>query len=255
MERPKVVVIQEASLDGKLAVSSDQPLLFGDERWDYIRIGKSHDILKSLMMEMSVQATLEGSNSFIRAFDKPEILPPIKSNVSNLYKDYLPKEILNRRDHRGWFIAADGKGRVRWMYKDGYPGDDFWDGWRLLVLVSNGTPAEYLSYLQNESIPYLVSGVERIDFKEAFEKIKIKLGVETIMSTAGGELNGHLLKSGLVDEINIEFLPGIIGGGENPSLFSGYSLSNEESPITLDLISFSAQTGGRIWVRYKVNQP
>ena len=71
MKRPKVIIIQEASLDGKLAVSSGQPLLYGDERWDSIRIGSGPNILKSLMLEMTVQATLEGSNSFVREYDQP----------------------------------------------------------------------------------------------------------------------------------------------------------------------------------------
>ena len=140
------------------------------------------------------------------------------------------------------------------MYKDGYPGDDFWTGWHLLVLVSNNSPVEYLAYLQKEFIPYLVSGVERIDFKQALEKMKRKLSVDTLLSTAGGVLNGHLLKIGLVDEVNIEFLPGIIGGGETPSLFSSYLLSENDVPIQLDLLSVSTHAGGRIWVRYKVRQ-
>jgi len=206
------------------------------------------------MLEMNVQATLEGSNSFVREGDQPEPLPSIKSVPSYLYNDFLPEIILNRRNHKGCFIAADSRCRVRWMYKDGYPGDDFWTGWHLLVLVTYNSPAEYLTYLQTDSIPYLVSGVERIDFKQALEKMKGELNVDTLFSTASGVLNGHLLKNGLVDEVNIEFLPGIIGSGEVPSLFTGYFLSEDDVPTKLGLLSVSAHEGGRIRVHYKVRQ-
>ena len=36
MNRPKVVVLNSASVDGKIAVSSELPPLCGDERWQAI---------------------------------------------------------------------------------------------------------------------------------------------------------------------------------------------------------------------------
>jgi riboflavin biosynthesis pyrimidine reductase len=252
MNKPEVIVVQEASVDGKLAVSSDRPLLYGDERWNRLRGTKSFDLFKWLMNNRGVQATLEGSNSFVREGDIPNELSPYKEKPTSLYDDFLPQEIIEREDHRGWFIAVDSCGRIRWVYKDGYPGDDTWTGWHAMVLVSKSTPPSYLFYLQQEFIPYLVCGDVKVDLGSALEKLSTKLDVKTLLSTAGGVLNGILLKNGLVDEINIEFLPGIIGGDESPSLFKGYSISENGNPTKLKFLSSTTQSGGQVWLRYKV---
>jgi len=252
MDRPAVIIVQEASIDGKLAVSSDRPLLYGDERWEKMRGIRSFELFKWLMNNLSIQATLEGSNSFLRESDAPEPLPPFDGDPVFLYQDFLPKEIMQRSGHRGWFIAVDSRGRIRWVYKDGYPGDDTWKGWHVLVLVSQNTPPSYLAYLRRELIPYLACGVERVDLVAAFDKIGNILDVKTLLSTAGGTINGLLLKSGLVDEINVEFLPGVIGGSDPPSLFSGHKLEGERNPALLELLSCMVQSGGQVWLRYKV---
>jgi 2,5-diamino-6-(ribosylamino)-4(3H)-pyrimidinone 5'-phosphate reductase len=252
MDRPKVIIIQEASLDGKLAVSPDRPLLFGDERWEMIRGTRNSNLFKWLMTVNCIQATLEGSNSFVRETDTHEKLSPFVGDKKRLYMDYLPEGIVHREGHCGWFMAVDGRGRVRWMYKDGFPGDDTWNGWHLLVLVSHTTPPEYLAYLQHEMIPYLVSGNEKVDLEVALMKAKHNLGVDTVLSTAGGKLNGFLIKAGLVDEVNIEILPGIIGGNNAPSLFSGHVLTLQEKPTQLELLSCTCQSTGQVWLRYRV---
>jgi 2,5-diamino-6-(ribosylamino)-4(3H)-pyrimidinone 5'-phosphate reductase len=252
MNRPEVITLQEASLDGKLAVSSDQPLLFGDERWESMRGFKSFNLFKWLMTNRGIQATLEGSNSFLRACDTPEALPSFEGDPTSLYQDYLPKEIVHREGHRGWFIAVDSRGRIRWRYKDGYPGDETWIGWHAMVLVSKNTPPAYLYYLRKETIPYLICGEKQVDLKNALAKMKNVLHINTLLATAGGVINGLLLKEELVDEINIEFLPGIVGGGDAPSLFKGFVLCNGESPVLLKLLSCTVQSGGQVWVRYEV---
>ncbi len=253
MNRPEVLVIQETSLDGKLAISANRPLLFGDERWNELRGSEGIDMMKWILQNRGIQATLEGSRSFVREVDKPEPLPVYGGDLESLYQDFLPEEIMNRADHRGWFMAVDSRGRVRWLYKDGYPGDETWQGWHLLVLVSLHTPADYLAYLQREKIPYLGSGGQKVDLREAFRKIYKKLKVETLLSTAGGVLNGQLLKSGLVDEINLLILPGVVGD-QAPSLFKGFELGDNGHVVRLHLLSCMVQEGGQVWLRYRVNK-
>lgn len=253
MNRPEVLVIQEASLDGKLAISADRPLLYGDERWEVLRGSGGTDVLEWILQNRVVQATLEGSRSFVRETDVPEPLPVFEGDARELTQDYLPEEVVGREGHRGWFMAVDSRGRVRWLYKDGYPGDETWRGWHLLVLVSRRTPVDYLAYLQREKIPYLVSGEARVDLAEALEKVRERLGVEILLSTAGGVLNGQLLRAGLVDEIHLQVLPGIVGD-QAPALFKGYELGEMGAPVRLRLLSCLVQEGGQVWLRYRVDQ-
>ncbi len=84
------------------------------------------------------------------------------------------------------------------------------------------------------------------------KKLKSRLEVTSVLSTAGGILNGALLREGLVDEINIEFLPAVIGGMQTPSLFTSPDLESGEWPVQLELISAHVQAGGQVWLRYKV---
>lgn len=256
MNRPKVVVLNSASVDGRIAVSRDKLLLHGDERWHAIEewspVTGSSSVFETLKFIHRPQATLEGSGSFLKEEDELEPLPSFEGDAKPLYQDYLPDEVVHRPEHRGWFTAVDGRGRVRWYYKE-YP-DEAWKGWYSLVLVAHHTPVEYLAYLQREDIPYLVAGGEEthVDLRLALEKMRAKLGVTCVLSTAGGKLNGALLRAGLVDEINIELLPAIIGGTETPSLFDSPALRPDEWPTRLEPISAQVQAGGRVWLRYQV---
>jgi riboflavin biosynthesis pyrimidine reductase len=143
---------------------------------------------------------------------------------------------------------------VRNWIKDGAVFGAEHAGWHLLVLVGHHTPAAYLAYLQRESIPYLVAGDGPVDLRQSLEKMRKKLGVTCVLSTAGGRLNGALLRAGLVDEVNVEFLPAVIGGPETPSLFDSPLLKPDERPTRLELISVQKQAAGRVWLRYRVIQ-
>jgi riboflavin biosynthesis pyrimidine reductase len=251
VHRPKVVVLNSASVDGKIAMSPDLPLLYGDERWEAIEGDDRFNVFEWLKATHHTQATLEGSGSFVRQGEEPDGLAPIEGDFQELYQDFLPDRVVKREGHRGWFTVVDGRGRIRWMYKDGFP-DEAWRGWHLLVLTCSETPVEYLAYLRREAIPYLVAGKERVDLGQALEKMRSQLGVKSVLSTGGGKLNGALLREGLVDEINIEFLPAVIGGVETPSLFTSRELRAGEWPVQLRLISIHVQAGDQVWLRYEV---
>ena len=247
MSRPRVVVHSLASVDGRITLAPDVLLLYGDERWQAVA-GSSEDVYERLKLTHKPQVFLEGSGSFVPSNAEPEPLPPVDGDPQSLYQDFLPHNVVHRPGHQGWFTAVDSRGRVRWLYKE-FEG---WEGWHLLVLVAHHTPPEYLAYLQHEKIPYLVAGEERVDLHPALEKLESQLGVTCLVSTAGGKLNGALLRAGLVDEISIEFFPAVIGGFETPALFDSPALKPDEWPTRLKLISAQVQAEGRVRLRYEV---
>lgn len=249
MTRPKVVILNSASLDGRLAASRDQLLLWGDERWQALDQGS--DTFPWLKLLHQPGATLEGSGSFVRDGDEPEPLPPVDGAPGALHEDFLPEAVVERPGHVGWFIVVDGRGRGRGWMKDGAVFGPDWEGWHLLVLVGHHTPTEYLAYLRREEIPYLVAGQGQVDLEAALDKLRTRLGVTSLLSTAGGRLNGALLRAGLVDEVNVELLPGVVGGFDTPSLFDSPALGPGEMPVKLDLISAQVHRDGRVWLRYR----
>jgi riboflavin biosynthesis pyrimidine reductase len=256
MSKPQVIIINSASLDGKLAISPDRPLLYGDERWQAIEEWSAAEGETSAYEQLKAihkpQATLEGSGSFVPEGAEPDPLPPSEGDPLSLYEDFLPDEVVHRAGHRGWFVAVDGRGRVRNWIKDGAAFGADHVGWHLLVLVGYHTPPEYLAYLRRESIPYLVAGDGPVDLRLGLEKMREKLDVTCVLSTAGGRLNGALRRAGLVDEVNVEFLPALVGGRETPSLFDAPALQPDEWPTRLELISAQVQSAGRVWLRYRV---
>jgi riboflavin biosynthesis pyrimidine reductase len=210
------------------------------------------DVFAWLRDHHGVGATLEGSGSFVREDQAPDPLPPYEGDVEALYQDYLPRSVLGRPGHRGWFTAVDGRGRVRWGTKDGAEYGEAWAGWHLLVWVGRHTPPAYLATLRREEIPYLVAGEGRVDLGAALVKMKAQLGIACVLSTGGGRLNGALLRAGLLDEVNVEYLPALIGGLETPTLFDAPALGPGEPLTELALISCQVGAGGRVWVRYRI---
>jgi 2,5-diamino-6-(ribosylamino)-4(3H)-pyrimidinone 5'-phosphate reductase len=255
MNRPKVVALNSASVDGRLATSRDVLLLHGDRRWQAIEAWSptppSDSAFEWLKQIHKPGATLEGSGSLVREEDTPAPLPPFEGDPAPLYEDFLPPTVVERPERRGWFTVVDGRGRVRGWVKDGAVFGEDWQGWHALVLVGTHTPAPYLAYLRRETIPYLVAGDGRVDLGTALEKIQARLGISCVLSTGGGRLNGVLLRDGLVDEVNVEFLPALIGGLETPSLYDTPALGPEEWPTRLELVSCRVQ-GERVWLRYRV---
>jgi len=74
----------------------------------------------------------------------------------------------------------------------------------------------------------------------------------TVVCTGGGRLGGAMLRAGLVDEIDIDVLPVVIGGRGTPALFDAPTLSPDEWPVALDLMSAESLDGGIVRLRYSV---
>lgn len=248
MTRPKVVIYGDTSVDGRLTISPEVLLLFGDKRWSAVA-GKS-DVYERLLQIHRPQAILEGSNSFVSGDSGAYPFPPHEGDSSRLYEDYLPREVMSKK-WKGFFCVTDSRGRVGWTYT-GEPGKEApgSEGWHLLVFVTSRTPPGYLAFLERENVPYLIAGEEKVDLHLALEKLA-SLGVTCVISTSPGRLGGALLRQGLADEINIDFFPAIIGGFKTPSLFMSPELGENEMPTRLNLI-FSEVKNGRVWLRYEV---
>jgi 2,5-diamino-6-(ribosylamino)-4(3H)-pyrimidinone 5'-phosphate reductase len=249
MNRPKLIVHNLASVDGRLTLAADVLLLYGDPRWQAVA-GSSEGVYRQIMSTYQPRALLEGSGSFVLPGQLPEKLPVCEGDTSYLYDDYLPEAVLNYPGGRKWLVVVDSRGRVRWMYKE-FPGEE-WVGWHIMVLVARATPPEYLAYLQNEKIPYLVNGQDRVDLSAALARLYDRLGVTCVVSTAGGSLNGALLRAGLVNEISVEFFPALIGGKDTPALFDSPALKPDELPTRLELLESQVKPKGNVWLHYRV---
>lgn len=253
MTRPKVVLYVGASVDGRITMAPNstmfdaykQPelyaMLFSWEEWEAFR--------KEVFALHQPDMYLEGSNMLIAEDQEPTELPRFEGNAEELYRDYLPEDIMNRPGRTSWTAVVDGRGRFR----NGYTADCDDPATYMVHLTSETAPPEYLAFLKSLKIPYLIEGKERVDLPAMLAKLKTKLGVNTIATSSGGKLSGALIRSGLLDEINILVSPLVIGGYEIPSLFdSPEPRWPDLLPNKLRLVSVKTLPGDKIWLRYEV---
>jgi 2,5-diamino-6-(ribosylamino)-4(3H)-pyrimidinone 5'-phosphate reductase len=253
--RPRVVVSVEATVDGKITLGRQRRLMEPavGQVWRQLQppsagaLRTARDATQQAQYGYA-QVVLEGVGSIVSEGEAPPPLPAVEGDPRPLYEDFLPAEVLERPGRQGWFAVVDSRGRARWTQKTG-------GGRDLLVLVARRTPPEYLAFLRKETIPYLVAGEARVDLAQALGRMAETLGVTCVTSAAGGGLNGALLRAGLIDELNILFLPSLIGGRDTPTLFDGPELGPHETPARLRLLSAQLQTDGAMWVRYEVLRP
>jgi len=233
----RLVTFNIASIDGRIAISRSTPSWL-DPRWEPLGRFETVDALSL----HGARVSLEGSNSFTGR-DAPEASFADRAGTGVPAGDFLPPSL---RSHPGrWMIVIDSRARVRWTTAE-------MDGTRLAVLISGTTPAAYRRFLREQDVPYLEAGEDDVDLARALLRLGEVFGVDCVVSTAGGVLNGVLLRSGLVGEIDIQFLPVVVGRAGAPAIFEGYGLGAWESIRDLELISAETRPDASVLVRYAV---
>ncbi|RYV51460.1 dihydrofolate reductase family protein [Pengzhenrongella frigida] len=253
--RPRLVTYNLASLDGRLTLAPGVSLLTGDARWTALSapVGDPYEWVRA---QHDPEVLLEGSGSFLAEEDAPAEDGPLVGATHAApgapIPHFLPAAVTSVPGRR-WFAVVDGRGRVDLQFTQ-WP-DPAWANWHALVLTSHAAPPAHLARLRERGIPYLVVGDGRVDLVAAMELLASVLGVRTVVCTGGGRLGGALLRAGLVDEIDVDLLPAVIGGRGTPALFDAPPLGPDEVPVALELLSAREQPGGWLRLRYAVRRP
>jgi riboflavin biosynthesis pyrimidine reductase len=230
----RLVTFNVASIDGRIAISRSTPSWL-DARWKPLGRFETVDALSL----HGTRIFLEGSSSFTGR-DAPGVFED-HAGAQVPAGDFLPSRL---EAHPGrWLVVVDSRARVRWTIFE-------MDGTKLAVLLSRTTPAAYRQFLREHEVPYLEAGEDHVDLGRALHRLGDVFGVDCVVSEAGGVLNGVLLRSGLVDEVDIQFLPVVVGSAGSPAVFEGYDLGALGSIRDLELISAAARPDGSVFVRY-----
>lgn len=231
----RLVTFNVASIDGRIAISRSTPSWL-DAQW---KPAARFEIVDAPSLH-GARVSLEGSNSFTGR-DAPGASFEDYAAAQVPAGDFLPASL---QSHPGpWLVVIDSRARIRWTIFE-------MDGTKLAVLLSGTTPAAYRQFLREHEVPYLEAGEDRVDLGLALPRLGEVFGVDCVVSDAGGVLNGALLRAGLVDEIDIQFLPVVVGRAEAPAIFEGYDLGTLGSIRDLELISAETRPDGSVFVRY-----
>jgi len=232
MTRPKVIVYNATSLDGRnTGFPVDLGLYYG-----LVSTWKEH-------------ATLAGSGTILKA-DAEEAPPEsIDAIPADLPAEYAILPVSETDDERGILVVPDSRGRVKiWHF---LRSQEYWRG--VLSLCTESTPPDHIAYLEAFAIPYLIVGADKVDYPLALEELNTRFGVETIRVDSGGTLNGILISQGLVDEVSVLLHPTLAGGDKDASrLFIAPDGTGVDGAVDLELLSLEPLEGGIVWFRYGV---
>lgn len=234
-------------MDGRLTLAPGVSLLAGDPRWTELTadVGDPYQWVRD---QHDPQVLLEGSGSFLPETE-PALVETRVPGPSVVGEHFLPDAVVGVAGRR-WFAVVDGRGRVDLQFTE-WP-DPAWRGWHALFLTSRAAPPEHLTGLRQRGIPYLVVGEGHVDLPMAMSLLGSELRVRTVVSTGGGRLGGALLRAGLVDEIDVDLFPFVVGGRGTPALFDAPPLGPDERPVRLELLSAEPLGHGRLRLRYAV---
>lgn len=171
------------------------------------------------------------------------------SPLPKLHNDVSLVTFIAPHKETNLMFGVDTKGLLRWD-SDTIKLASVPDLVHLVVIVTKTTPIEYLGYLQEKNISYLVAGENEIDFPLLFSQIKEHFGVEKLLLEGGALLNGSVMTADLVDEISLLVTPIVLNRSNAPSIFEN---KNSES-INLQhfhLMSVTPLKRDTVLLRYK----
>jgi len=138
-------------------------------------------------------------------------------------------------------FALDPSGRLAWESSD-------IDGDHVVAILSERVSDDYLAFLRERGVSYLLAGARDVDLPRALEKVAAGFGVRTLMLEGGGRINGGLLRDGLIDEISLLIAPLADGRIGTPALFD----EDDATPRRLVLESVERRADDMLWLRYRV---
>jgi len=220
---PKVIIYNYISLDGRInGFKADKKLYY------------------QLASQWSLDAVLMGTDTLLRNFN-------IKSDELHESENFEVPEV-DKNDSRPLLVVPDSRGRIH-VWSEVIRTGLFRD---ILVLCSRSTPQEYLNFLDERFIKYMVIGYEKVNLGIALEEIYTQFGVKSLRVDSGGRLNGVLLRDDLVDEIYVLVHPAMVGGTSLNSIYIATDLTSTEGVLDLKLLKMEKLKNDIILLHYRI---
>ncbi len=220
---PKVIIFDNISLDGRInGFNIDNELYYQQ------------------ISQWSLDAVLMSSNALLKRFQ-------LKDGELNEETDFKIDDT-NENDNKPLLIVPDNRGRIRiWdkILKTSFYRD-------ILVLCSRSTPQEYLDFLEESNIKYMVIGYDEVNLGTALEELNIQFGIKNLRVESGGKLNGLLLRDDLVDEVCVLIYPNLVGGTSSDSIYIAPDLTSKEEILDLKLLKIEKLKNEIILLHYRI---
>jgi riboflavin biosynthesis pyrimidine reductase len=226
--RPRVICHMIASIDGRI-VTDDWPLS-AEARRQYELVHASYESEGW----MCGRVTMEPFAKRVRS--DAEIAREHSGGAAR--EDFLAPGA-----YESFAFAIDSGGRLAWESND-------IDGDHVVAIVSERVSNDYLDFLRERGVSYLLAGARAVDLSLALEKIAARFPVHTLMLEGGGRINGGMLRSGLIDEVSLLVAPVADGRVGTPALFDVEG--DDAQPRRLVLENVDRRAADMLWLRYRL---
>jgi 2,5-diamino-6-(ribosylamino)-4(3H)-pyrimidinone 5'-phosphate reductase len=239
--RPRVICHMMASIDGRIVVGRWPEL--GEGRGEYERTAATYDA----DAWMCGRITMEPFAGSVRT--DAEIA---RERAPRTVGDSARQDFVAANARRRYAVAVDPSGRLLWDAND-------IDGDHIVAVLSDRVSDDYLSHLRDRGVSYLfaANGADRdVNLALTLEKLAASFGVRTLLLEGGGQINGAMLRAGLIDEVSLLIAPVADGFADAASLFDidgDGDAKVRAHRLTLDHLERRAEDV--LWVRYRVESP
>lgn len=152
-----------------------------------------------------------------------------------------------------YVVAVDPEGTLGWnspyMRKRGRARA------HVIEALTEQAPENYLAYLRERGVSYVVAGKEQLDCALLLHELKVHFGIERLMIAGGGFVNGSFLQSGLIDEVSIVLAPVADGNTRSVSAFENLGFLANQSATPLSLLDVQRIEQNGLWLRYVPQDP
>lgn len=225
MKKPYIVCYMMTSVDGRIDCDMTSQLAGVEDYYP-------------LLDELGLKSAISGKTTARLELAEPGEFTP-KNNVA------FGTEIVSKKADStgGYTIVVDTKGTLLWKH------DSEYDKPHILV-TSKQVSQEYLSYLDEKNISYIVTGDSKIDLAAACKVLKETFGIERLGIVGGPAINTAFLDAGLLDEVIVLIGAGIDGRASFPPVFHREDNSHAV-PTPLKLVEAKTYDSGAVFIRYK----
>jgi 2,5-diamino-6-(ribosylamino)-4(3H)-pyrimidinone 5'-phosphate reductase len=224
--RPRVICHMIASIDGRILTGGWPLSAEGLKQYELVHASYEPDGW------MCGRVTMEKFAKGMRS----------KTEVAREYQGGAREDFVALGEHDSFAFAVDSSGRLAWESND-------IDGDHVVALLSERVSDEYLAFLRDREVSYLIAGATEVDLALALEKIAARFGVHTLMLEGGGRINGSMMREGLVDEVSVLVAPVVDGRAGTPALFDA---DGDMAPSRLVLERVEKRADDVLWLRYRV---
>src|SRR5688572_9532603 len=227
--RPRVICHMAASLDGRIVVDGWPDAAAAEVRSHYEQIHASYEADGWICGRITMEPFAGGL--------RPD------AEVAREHTGAPREDFVAPGAHESFAFAIDASGRLAWESSD-------IDGDHVVAICSERVSDEYLAFLRERGVSYLLAGAREVDLALALEKIGARFAVRTLMLEGGGKINGAFLRAGLIDEVSLLVAPVADGRIDTPTVFD--VLGDDVAPRRVALEEVERRADDVLWLRYRI---